>query len=167
MAIRQILHYPDPRLRTKAAPVSQFDDDLNGLIEDMRDTMYAAPGIGLAATQIDVHLQVIVIDISPDKSDFRVLINPQIIEKSGQTEGEEGCLSVPDIFDMVPRAERIQVRTLTPAGETLEYEARGLLAICIQHEIDHLAGKVFVDYLSPLKQQRIAKKLQKRERQRL
>jgi peptide deformylase len=167
MALRPILHYPDPRLRTRARPVAVVDDGIRRLVDDMAETMYAAPGIGLAATQVDVHQRVIVIDISQEKSDLRVFINPEILDQEGDTVGEEGCLSVPGVFDTVKRAQRIRVRALNRQGEPFELETDGLLAICIQHEIDHLDGKVFVDYLSPLKQQRIGKKLQKRERQTL
>lgn len=164
MAIREILHYPDPRLRTVAKPVEVFDDSVRSLVKDMAETMYAAPGIGLAATQIDVHQRVIVIDITPDKSDLKVIINPQLSELKGETVIEEGCLSVPGVYDNVQRAERVHLKALDENGQAYEIEAEGLLAVCIQHEIDHLDGKVFVDYLSPLKQQRIGKKLQKRQR---
>lgn len=164
MALREILHYPDPRLRTVAKPVEVFDDSIRTLVKDMTETMYAAPGIGLAATQIDVHQRVIVIDITPDKSDLKVLINPQLADLQGETVMEEGCLSVPGVYDNVQRAERIRVKAMDENGKPFEMEADDLLAVCIQHEIDHLDGKVFVDYLSPLKQQRIGKKLQKRQR---
>ncbi|KPK11141.1 MAG: peptide deformylase [Acidithiobacillales bacterium SG8_45] len=164
MALREILHYPDPRLRTVAKPVEVFDDSIRTLVKDMAETMYAAPGIGLAATQIDVHQRVIVIDITPDKSDLKVLINPQLADLQGETVMEEGCLSVPGVYDNVQRAERIRVKAMDENGKPFEMEADDLLAVCIQHEIDHLDGKVFVDYLSPLKQQRIGKKLQKRQR---
>jgi peptide deformylase len=164
MAIREILHYPDPRLRTVAKPVEVFDDSVRTLVKDMAETMYAAPGIGLAATQVDVHQRVIVIDVTPDKSDLKVIINPQLSELKGETVMEEGCLSVPGVFDNIQRAERVHLKALDENGQAYEMEAEGLLAVCIQHEIDHLDGKVFVDYLSPLKQQRIGKKLQKRQR---
>jgi peptide deformylase len=164
MALREILHYPDPTLRTIAKPVETFGDDIRTLVADMAETMYAAPGIGLAATQIDVHQRVIVIDISVDKSDLHVFINPQLTDLQGETITEEGCLSVPGIFDNVQRAERIGVKAMDADGKPFEMHADGLLAVCIQHEIDHLDGKMFVDYLSPLKQQRIGKKMQKHQR---
>lgn len=164
MALRPILRYPDPRLRKVAAPVREVDDEIRALVADMAETMYAAPGIGLAATQIDVHLRVIVIDISQTKDRLLVLINPEILESRGQTECEEGCLSVPGVFETVTRAEWVRVRALDQQGRSFEIEASGLLAICIQHEMDHLAGKVFVEYLSPLKRERIVKKLRKAER---
>ena len=164
MAIRTILHYPDPRLRKKAGAVTQVDDDVRRLIDDMAETMYAAPGIGLAATQIDVHKRIIVIDISQDHNDLRVFINPEIIARDGEEVMEEGCLSVPGIFEPVTRAATIKVKALDRAGEPFGLEIDGLLAVCIQHEIDHLEGRVFVDYLSRLKQQRIQKKLDKQQR---
>jgi len=164
MAIRTILHYPDPRLRKKAEPVNQVDDDVRRLIDDMAETMYAAPGIGLAATQVDVHKRIIVIDISQDHNDLRVFINPEIIARDGEEVMEEGCLSVPGIFEPVTRAATIKVKALDRAGEPFGLETDGLLAVCIQHEIDHLEGRVFVDYLSRLKQQRIQKKLDKQQR---
>jgi peptide deformylase len=164
MALREILHYPDSRLRTVAKPVEVFDESIRTLVRDMAETMYAAPGIGLAATQIDVHQRVIVIDITPDKSDLKVFINPQLTDLHGETVMEEGCLSVPGVYDNVQRAERVRVKAMDENGKPFEIEADDLLAVCIQHEIDHLDGKVFVDYLSPLKQQRIGKKLQKRQR---
>jgi len=164
MAILTILHYPDPRLHTQAAPVEHVDDGIRELVRDMAETMYAAPGIGLAATQVDVHKQVIVIDASPTHDQLKVFINPRILESSGASQLEEGCLSVPGIYDHVPRAERIRVRALDAKGEPFELEADGLLAVCIQHEMDHLQGKVFVDYLSRLKRTRILAKLRKAER---
>jgi peptide deformylase len=164
MSLRAILHYPDPRLRTVAKPVEAVDETVRQLVDDMVETMYDAPGIGLAATQIDVHRRVIVIDTSQDRDGLRVFINPKIIARDGETVHEEGCLSVPGIYENVSRAERITVQALDRDGKSFELEADGLLAVCVQHEIDHLDGKVFVDYLSPLKQQRIGKKLQKRER---
>jgi peptide deformylase len=164
MALLPILHYPDPRLHTRAAPVERVDDRIRQLIEDMAETMYAAPGIGLAATQVDVHERVIVIDISEDRSDLRAFVNPVIVEAEGEAETEEGCLSVPGVFDKVRRAERVKVRALGVDGEPFVLEAEGLLAVCIQHEIDHLEGKVFVEYLSRLKQQRIAARLRKQLR---
>jgi peptide deformylase len=164
MPLLPILHYPDPRLHKRAAPVQRVDDRIRQLIRDMAETMYAAPGIGLAATQVDVHERVIVIDISEDHTDLRTFVNPVIIEAEGEAETEEGCLSVPGVFDKVTRAERVKVRALDPEGEPFVLEAEGLLAVCIQHEIDHLEGKVFVEYLSRLKQQRIAAKLRKQLR---
>ncbi len=160
-----ILRYPDSRLHTVAKPVQAVDARIQKLVDDMAETMYAAPGIGLAATQVNVHERVIVIDISEDKSDLRVLINPEILSKSGDVEWEEGCLSVPGIYDKVHRAEIIRVRALNRAGETYEFDADGLLAVCVQHEMDHLLGKVFVEYLSRLKQNRIKTKLVKQERE--
>jgi peptide deformylase len=160
-----ILRYPDSRLHTVAKPVQAVDARIQKLVDDMAETMYAAPGIGLAATQVNVHERVIVIDISEDKSDLRVLINPEILSKSGDVEWEEGCLSVPGIYDKVHRAEIIRVLALNRAGETYEFDADGLLAVCVQHEMDHLMGKVFVEYLSRLKQNRIKTKLVKQERE--
>ena len=148
MAIREILHYPDPRLRTVAKPVEVFDDSIRTLVKDMAETMYSAPGIGLAATQVDVHQRVIVIDITPDKSDLKVLINPQLSELKGETVMEEGCLSVPGVYDNVQRAERVHVKAMDENGQAWEMEAEGLLAVCIQHEIDHLDGILFIDRLS-------------------
>lgn len=164
MALLDILHYPDKRLRKKASPVAQVDDEIRRLADDMFETMYAAPGIGLAATQVDVHKRVIVIDISVEKDQPLVLINPKIIESTGEETRDEGCLSVPDIYESVKRAEWVKVETLNLEGETVNIEADDLLAVCIQHEMDHLEGKLFVDYLSPLKQQRLKKKLQKNQR---
>ena len=164
MAIRNILHFPDPRLRQVAAPVETVDDEIRQVVDDMAETMYDAPGIGLAATQIDMHKRVIVIDISPERDSLLVLINPEITAGEGKQTLEEGCLSVPGIYEKVTRFEKITVRALDRDGKPFELEADELLAVCIQHEIDHLDGKVFVDYLSPLKQQRIDKKLQKQQR---
>jgi len=164
MALLPILHYPDPRLKKRAEPVTEVDESIRRLAADMAETMYTAPGIGLAATQVDVHKRVIVIDVTEDRSGLTVLINPEILEKDGECVSEEGCLSVPGIYDKVTRAERVKVRALNLEGETVEFEAEGLLAVCIQHEIDHLDGKVFVEYLSPLKQSRIKAKLVKRAR---
>ena len=164
MAILKILHYPDPRLRTVAQPVARVDDEIRTLVANMAETMYQAPGIGLAAVQVDVALRVVVIDISEQRNALNVFINPEIIEREGVQVMEEGCLSVPGIFDEVERASHIRVRALNQSGAPLEIEAEGLLAVCIQHEIDHLDGKVFVDYLSRLKQTRIRKKLEKQER---
>jgi len=165
MAKLKILEFPDPRLRTRATPVEVIDDELRKLIADMFETMYDAPGIGLAATQVDVHKRMLVTDVSPDKSEPYVLINPEIIEKDGVTVTDEGCLSVPGYYDSVERAEQIRVRFLDRDGNEVEMEARGLLAVCIQHEIDHLDGKLFVDYLSEAKRQRVRKKLEKDRRQ--
>jgi peptide deformylase len=164
MAIRKILQYPDPRLHTQAARVAVVDDSIRDLVRDMAETMYAAPGIGLAATQLDVHLRVITIDVSETKDQLQVFINPEIIEHSGLAECEEGCLSVPGIYERVERAERVTVRALDRAGKSFTLEADGLLAVCIQHEMDHLQGKVFVEYLSRLKQHRIIAKLRKQQR---
>ncbi len=165
MAKLNILHFPDERLRTVAKPVEAVTPDIQQLIADMFETMYAAPGIGLAATQVDFHQRIIVIDISEDKSQPLCLINPEIIEKDGEQIMDEGCLSVPGIYDTVKRANHIKVRALDKEGQPFEMEATELLAVCIQHEMDHLAGKLFVDYLSPLKRQRIRKKLSKQQKQ--
>lgn len=164
MALRPILHHPDPRLRLKAEPVTRFDDALGSLIDDMFETMYWAPGIGLAASQIDVQLRVLVTDVTADRNGPLCLVNPLIISSEGSEEMEEGCLSVPGIFDTVRRSERIQVSAQDRGGNRFELAADGLLAVCIQHEIDHLNGKLFVDYLSFLKQTRIRKKLEKEQR---
>lgn len=164
MAIRTILHYPDPRLRRKAEPVAEVNDEIRQLIADMAETMYAAPGIGLAAVQIAEPKRVVVIDVSETRDRLQVFINPEILEKHGEQTFEEGCLSVPGIFEEVTRAARVKVRALDRDGRPFELEAEGLLATCIQHEIDHLDGKVFVDYLSPLKQSRIRKKLAKHQK---
>jgi peptide deformylase len=165
MARLDILHYPDARLHTVARPVAMVDARIQKLVDDMAETMYAAPGIGLAATQVDVHERVIVIDISESHDQLRVFINPEIVAQSGREESEEGCLSVPGIFDKVVRAERVTVRALDRDGKSFELEADGLLAVCIQHEMDHLMGKVFVDYLSALKRNRIKAKLLKQARE--
>ena len=164
MAILEILHFPDPRLRTRAQPVAAVDDAVRRLVDDLFETMYAAPGIGLAATQVDVHRRVLVIDVSEDRSAPRCFINPEIVARDGEEEMDEGCLSVPGVYDKVRRAERIRVRALDRAGKPFELEADGLLAVCIQHEMDHLDGKLFVDYLSGLKRQRIRRKLEKEAR---
>ena len=164
MALLPILHYPDPRLHKVAAPVAAVDDRIRQLIRDMAETMYAAPGIGLAASQVDVHERVLIIDISEARNELQAFVNPQIVEASGEAECEEGCLSVPGIFEKVRRAERIKVRALNAQGEEFSLDAEGLLAVCIQHEIDHLDGKVFVEYLSRLKQRRIVAKLKKQQR---
>ena len=161
MSIQQILHYPDPRLRKIAARVDVFDNSLHTLVEDMFETMYDASGIGLAATQIDIHRRVIVVDITCDKSSPLHLINPIIKEKFGLVESKEGCLSVPQMIDYVDRAERVVVAAVRSDGSAFAVETEGLLAICIQHEIDHLDGKLFIDYLSSLKQSRLRKKLHK------
>ena len=164
MALLNILHYPDERLHTVATAIDTFDEALQQRIEDMFETMYEAPGIGLAATQVNVHQRVVVIDVSEDKSGLLALINPEIISRSGEQVCEEGCLSVPGIYDKVARAEQVRVRALNPRGETIEFDADGLLAVCVQHELDHLDGKVFVEYLSQLKQTRIKGKLAKKAR---
>ena len=164
MAQLEILHYPDNRLRTQAQPVKNVDDQVRQLVADMFETMYAAPGIGLAATQVNVHQQVVVIDVSEEKDQPLCLINPVIIESDGEEESEEGCLSVPDIYDRVRRAELVTVKALDRDGKEFTLKADGLLAVCIQHEIDHLQGNLFVDYLSPLKQQRLRKKIEKSRR---
>jgi peptide deformylase len=164
MAKLKILEFPDPRLRTKATPIEAVDDDLRALIADMFETMYAAPGIGLAATQVDVHKRLLVADISPDQSEPHAFINPEILEKDGVIVSDEGCLSVPGYYEEVERAEHIRLRYLDRNGEAQTMEAEGLLAVCIQHEIDHLDGKLFVDYLSEAKRQRIRKKLMKERR---
>lgn len=166
MAVLPILKYPDQRLHKVAAPVAKVDDRIRQLVRDMADTMYAAPGIGLAATQVNVHERVIVIDVSDTHDALRVFINPEIVEASGECKTyEEGCLSVPGIYDEVERPERVRVRALNEHGEPFTLDAEGLLAVCIQHEIDHLDGKVFVQYLSRLKQNRIRTKLLKAERE--
>jgi peptide deformylase len=165
MALLPILHYPDPRLHKVAADVPRVDDEIRRLINDMAQTMYAAPGIGLAATQVDVHKRVIVIDISETRDQLQVFVNPELLASSGEAECEEGCLSVPGIFEKVRRAERIQVRALDAEGRPFTLETDGLLAACVQHEMDHLVGKVFVEYLSRLKQQRILARLRKQMRQ--
>lgn len=165
MAILDVLRFPDERLRTVAAPVETFTPELQQIVDDMFETMYAEEGIGLAATQVDIHQRIIVIDVSEDREDQLVLINPEILEQSGSTGIEEGCLSVPGSRALVPRAEWVKVRALDRHGKPFELEADDLLAICIQHEMDHLVGKLFVDYLSPLKRQRIRQKLEKMARE--
>ncbi|ATD64224.1 peptide deformylase [Neisseria weixii] len=167
MALLNILQYPDERLHTVAQPVAEIDERIQILVKDMFETMYESRGIGLAATQVDVHERVVVIDLTEDKSEPRVFINPVIIEKEGKTTYEEGCLSVPGIYDTVTRAERVKVEALDEKGEKFTLEADGLLAICIQHELDHLMGKVFVEHLSQLKQNRIKTKLKKRQKHNL
>ncbi len=166
MALRTILEYPDPRLRKRAQPVTRFDAALEALAADLLETMYAAPGIGLAATQIDVHQRVIVIDLSAEHDEPLVLVNPQILTRDGTASTEEGCLSVPGIFDEIARAAKIRVRFQDVRGEFLERDCEEILAVCIQHEMDHLEGKLFVDYLSDLKRERIRKKLDKERRER-
>jgi peptide deformylase len=161
MALLKILEYPDPRLRTRAEPVAEVDGKVRKLIDDLFETMYKAPGIGLAATQVNVHLRVLVVDTTEDRSHPLALVNPRIIERSGQGKLEEGCLSVPGIYETVKRADRIRVQALDRNGRLQDFEAEGLLAVCIQHEMDHLEGKLFVDYLSELKRTRIRKKLEK------
>jgi peptide deformylase len=162
MALLPILEYPDPRLKKVAAPVAAVTPEIRKLVADMAETMYAAPGVGLAATQVNVHKQVIVIDISEHRDDLRVFINPVLLEAEGEAENEEGCLSVPGYYDKVARAARIRVRAQNERGETVELDAEGLLAVCVQHEMDHLRGKVFIEYLSPLKRTRLAARLRKK-----
>jgi len=165
MAKLRILEFPDPRLRKKAVPVEVVDDPLRLLIDDMFETMYEAPGIGLAATQVDVHRRLLVADVSQEKDEPQVLINPEILERDGSAITEEGCLSVPGYYEEIERAEHIKVRYLDRDGNEQESEYEGLLAVCVQHEIDHLDGKLFVDYLSEIKRQRIRKRLEKDRRQ--
>jgi len=165
MALLNILHFPDPRLRTVAKAVTEFDAELEQLVSDMFETMYEAPGIGLAATQVDRHIRLLVMDVSEGRNNPRFLINPEIIAAEGEEESDEGCLSVPGFYEKVRRAERIRVRTQNLQGEVSEFEAEGLEAVCIQHEMDHLEGKLFVDYLSNLKRNRIRNKLVKMQRQ--
>jgi peptide deformylase len=164
MAILKILQYPDERLHTVAAPVAEVTDNIRALLKDMAETMYAAPGIGLAATQVDVHQRIIVIDTSETHDQLLVLINPEIVASSGTSDYEEGCLSVPDIYGKVQRAESVSVKALDAQGKPIAIDADGLLAVCIQHEMDHLAGKVFVEYWSRLKQARTLAKLKKKQR---
>mgnify|MGYP002148242238 CR=1 FL=1 len=161
VSILSILEFPDPRLRTVAKPVELVDKKITSLVEDMFETMYEAHGVGLAATQVDIHKRIIVLDTSEEKNEPICLINPELVEEVGEEESDEGCLSVPGIFEPVSRAEKIKVKALNKKGESFELEAEGLLAICVQHEMDHLKGKLFVDYLSPLKRQRIKKKMEK------
>ena len=164
MALLPILRYPDPRLHTKVLPVTVIDDTVRQLVADMAETMYEAPGIGLAATQVNVHRRVVVIDVSEDRGELLVFINPEIVERDGEQVCEEGCLSVPGIYEKVTRAEHVRVKAMNEKGEPFELEAHGLLAVCVQHEIDHLDGKVFVEYLSALKLNRIKSKLAKQAR---
>ncbi|MFO7603275.1 MAG: peptide deformylase [Gammaproteobacteria bacterium] len=161
MSLLNILHFPDERLRTIAKPVEIVDARIRGIIDDMFETMYAAPGIGLAATQVNIHERLLVLDVSEEKNQPLVLINPEITDRSGEQEMDEGCLSVPGYYETVRRADRIHVRALDRNGQPFELDAEGLLAVCIQHEMDHLDGKLFVDYLSQLKRQRIKKKMEK------
>lgn len=164
MSLLKILEFPDPRLRTKAAEVADIDDKLLKLIDNMFETMYSAPGIGLAATQVDIHRRLLVADVSSERDDPHALINPLILEQDGRIVTEEGCLSVPGFFEEVERAEHVRVRYLTTDGEETEADFEDMLAVCIQHEIDHLDGKLFVDYLSEAKRQRIRKRLEKDRR---
>ena len=166
MALRTILEFPDPRLRTRAQPVTEFDSALGILIDDLFETMYAAPGIGLAATQVDVHKRVIVVDVSKDQTGQLALVNPEILSREGEASTEEGCLSVPGIFDDVKRAAKVRLRYQDRTGATIEGDYDDILAVCIQHEMDHLEGKLFVDYLSDLKRERIRKKLEKERKER-
>jgi peptide deformylase len=164
MARLPILEYPDPRLKKVATPVAAVTSDIRRLVRDLAETMYSAPGVGLAATQVNVHKRVLVIDISDTKDQLRVFINPELLMAEGEAESEEGCLSVPGYYDKVMRAARIRVRAQDENGETFELSADGLLAVCIQHEMDHLEGKVFVEYLSPLKRARLSAKVRKKQR---
>ena len=164
MAILNIIEYPDPRLRKVAAPVVQVTPDVQKFVSDLAQTMYAAPGVGLAATQVNVHKRILVIDISETRDDLRVFINPEILAAEGEAESEEGCLSVPGYYDRVTRAAKIRARALDERGAIFEIEVEGLLAVCIQHEMDHLIGKVFVDHLSPLKRARLSARLRKKQR---
>lgn len=166
MALLEILEYPDPRLRTRASPVERVDDHVRRLIDDMLETMYAAPGVGLAASQVNVHKRIIVVDVSEERDTPYVLINPTIELLAGEQESQEGCLSVPGFYELVTRAEHIRVKALDRNGQALDLEAHGMLAVCVQHECDHLEGRLFVDYLSNLKRQRIRKKLQKQRHER-
>jgi peptide deformylase len=164
MALLKILEYPDPRLRKTAAPVAAVTAEIRKLVRDMAETMYAAPGIGLAATQVDVHKRIIVMDLSDTRDELRVFINPELLEAEGEAECEEGCLSVPGYYDKVVRAAKIRVRALDENAVPYELDAEGMLAVCIQHEMDHLVGKVFVDRLSPLKRARLNARLRKKQR---
>ena len=165
MALLNILEFPDPRLRTRAEAVTEFDENLKTLVSDMFETMYQAPGIGLAATQVNVHKRLLVMDVSENRNDPLVLINPEILDAQGEEEMDEGCLSVPGYYETVRRAEKIKVRAQDQDGEFFEIDADGLKAVCIQHEMDHLEGKLFVDYISNLKRERIRKKLEKQHKQ--
>jgi peptide deformylase len=166
MALRTILEFPDPRLRTRAQPVTRFDAQLGQLIDDLFQSMYAAPGIGLAATQVDVHQRVLVIDVSEERNQPLAFVNPEILTREGVVQTEEGCLSVPGIYDEVERAAKVRIRAQDRDGKVFERDCDGVLAVCIQHEIEHLDGKLFVDYLSDLKRQRIRKKLEKDRKER-
>jgi len=166
MAIRSILEFPDPRLRTRAQPVTRFDADLHRVVDDMLETMYAAPGIGLAATQVDVHQRLVVIDVSDEHNDPLILINPEILLREGEIATEEGCLSIPGYFDEVKRASRIRVRAQDRDGNFFERDCEDILAVCVQHEMDHIDGKLFVDYISSLKRERVRKKLEKERKER-
>ena len=165
MAVLTILEYPDPRLRKVASPVAAVTPDVQRLVRDMAETMYAAPGVGLSATQVDVHKRIIVMDVSETRDRLQVFINPVIVAAEGEAENEEGCLSVPGYYDKVTRASRVRVRALDAHGNPFELDAEGMLAVCVQHEMDHLLGHVFVDRLSPLKQARLAARLRKKQRQ--
>ena len=164
MALLPILEYPDPRLKKVAQPVTDFSEDVVKLVRDMAETMYDAPGVGLAATQVDVHKRIVVIDVSDTRTELVVLVNPEIIEASGEIECEEGCLSVPGYYDKVVRAARVTVRARNERGEPFERTAEDMLAVCVQHEMDHLVGRMFVDYLSPLKRARLKNKQRKKQR---
>ena len=164
MALLTILEYPDPRLRKVAAPVAAVTPEVQRLVRDMAETMYAAPGVGLAATQVDVHKRIIVMDISETRDELRVFINPELLLAEGEAECEEGCLSVPGYYDKVTRAARVRVWAQDERGDVFEQDADGMLAVCLQHEMDHLIGKVFVDHLSPLKRARLAARLRKKQR---
>ena len=165
MPLLTILHFPDPKLRTVAKPVTEFDDKLRKLIDDMFETMYEAPGIGLAATQVDQHIRLLVMDVSEESDNPRCLVNPEILEADGEEEMDEGCLSVPGFYEPVRRADHIRVRAQDKFGEFFEFEAEGIDAVCVQHEMDHLEGKLFVDYISTLKRDRIRTKLVKQKKQ--
>lgn len=165
MALLDVLHFPDPRLRKKGVPVADIDDSIRQLASDMLETMYAENGIGLAATQVNVQKRVVVIDLSENRDQPMTLINPEILDSDGTEQMQEGCLSVPGYFDLVERAERVRLRYRDLNGDSMDIETDGLLAVCVQHEIDHLNGKLFIDYLSPLKRQRLKKKLEKQEKQ--
>ena len=164
MAKLPVLHYPDPQLRKKAVPIAAIDESVRSLAEDMLETMYAEGGIGLAATQVNIQRRLVVMDLSEQRDEPLILINPEILSSEGTEEMQEGCLSVPDFYEVVRRAERVRLRYQTLDGEVIERESDGLFAVCIQHEIDHLNGKLFIDYLSPLKRQRLRKKLEKQEK---
>ena len=164
MAKLEVLHFPDPRLRKKAIPIEVIDNEIKTIAEDMLETMYEETGIGLAATQVNIQKRIIVIDVSEDRNEPRIMINPNVISSDGIEQMQEGCLSVPGYYDDIERAERIKYSFITTTGEIVEEEADGLLSVCIQHEIDHLNGKLFIDYLSPLKRQRLLKKIDKQEK---